>query len=373
MEIPYIRAVNNEWKQYKDIFAETPKVKEIHLGGGTPTFFSPNNLLILLERLFKELDLAPDCELSFEGHPNSTTKEHLRNLYDIGFRRMSLGIQDFDPKVQEIVNRIQTFDTVKRATLLARDMGYTSINHDLIYGLPLQTLTSVQDTINKIGQLMPDRIAFYSYAHVPWLKPGQRKFTELDLPSDEVKRNLYETGRAMLENMGYKEIGMDHFALETDSLYKAAMGGTLHRNFMGYTPSHSAMTIGLGTSAISDTWNAFAQNVKKVEEYLSLVKQAIPVFRGHILTDEDMILRKHILNIMCQYRTDWSDPALQTKTLYEALPRLTELVDDELVIIEGAKLEVTEAGKAFIRNICMAFDARIWASQPGTLLFSKTI
>ncbi len=221
VEQPYLKAVLKEWEMYVDLFKGIPRIKEIHLGGGTPTFFSPLHLKELLEGIISKAKVCENYEFSFEAQPNNTTYEHLKVLRELGFSRLSLGIQDFDPKVQDIVNRVQPFENVERVTNQAREVGYKSINFDLIYGLPLQKKWSVIDTINKVNLLKPDRIALYSYAHVPWVKPGQRKFTELDLPKDEEKGELYETGRAMLEKEGYAEIGMDHFALKSDSLYKS--------------------------------------------------------------------------------------------------------------------------------------------------------
>src|SRR6185312_7041427 len=210
VEKTYINAVLKEWGMYLDLFQNKPRIREIHLGGGTPTFFSPAHLKELLDGILLKVEVCKNAEFSFEGHPNNTTYEHLKTLHELGFTRLSLGIQDFDIKVQQIVNRVQPFENVEKVTKQARDIGYKSINFDLIYGLPLQKKSSVIDTINKVSVLKPDRIALYSYAHVPWIKPRQRKFTEKDLPEDEEKRELYETGRTMLEKEGYVEIGMDH-------------------------------------------------------------------------------------------------------------------------------------------------------------------
>ncbi|MEK6614987.1 MAG: oxygen-independent coproporphyrinogen III oxidase, partial [Bacteroidota bacterium] len=374
VEKTYIYSLLKEWELYLEIFDEVPKIKEIHLGGGTPTFFSAENLKMLIDGILSTSVATKDAEFSFEAHPNSTTDLHLQTLYDIGFRRMSLGIQDFDPLVQNIVNRIQSFETVEKVTLQSRKIGFTSINFYLIYGLPLQKKSSVVDTINKVMLLNPDRIAFYSYAHVPWIKPGQRKFTEKDLPKDEEKRQLYETGRSMLEESGYEEIGMDHFSRKADSLFTSSQNGTLHRNFMGYTHSYTKLMIGLGVSSISDSWNAYTQNVKTVEEYYKLVNSGIlPIFRGHILNEEDLILRRHILNIICKFSTSWHNKSEQCEKIYNSLERLSEMAKDELVIINPFHLQITEKGKPFIRNICMAFDVRLWKNVPKTEIFSKVI
>src|SRR6478609_1431088 len=341
-----------------------PVIREIHLGGGTPTFFSPENLRILIKGLKEGMEVANHAELGFEGHPGNTTPEHLQALYDEGFRRVSLGIQDFDEEIQEVINRHQSFDQVKAVVDSARAIGYTSVNFDLVYGLPLQTAESIDETMSKIKYLRPDRIAFYSYAHVPWVKPGQRKFTELDLPDDETKRALYESGRGKLEQAGYIEIGMDHFALATDSLYKAVKKRKLHRNFMGYTSSHTQYSVGLGVSAISDLWEAYAQNVKSVEGYIAQVdKGVIPVFRGHLLNSEDLILRKHILNLMCRFYTSWKKPEELCIALFDGIDRMKELERDRLVDIGFQSMKITPKGMPFIRNLCMALDARMWRSE----------
>lgn len=374
VESPYIAAVLKEWSMYVSLFDEKPKIKEIHLGGGTPTFFKPARLVQLIEGILSDSVLCDNADLSFEGHPNNTTVEHLQVLYNLGFRRVSLGIQDFDIKVQRIINRIQSFEAVKIATENARKIGYTSINYDLIYGLPLQTEQSMKETIEKVIQLHPDRIAFYSYAHVPWIKPGQRKFTEADLPEGQIKRALYENGRKAFEKAGYYEIGMDHFGLQDDPLNIALKNKKLHRNFMGYTTTQTQLLIGLGVSAISDSWTGFVQNEKKVEDYYKKLEQGIlPFFKGHILSKEDTIFRKHILNIMCNQETSWNKPEEQCDELYPAIERLKEMESDGLVSLSPFHLSVTPAGKPLIRNICMAMDARLWSQQPKTQLFSKTI
>lgn len=221
VEGPYISAVLKEWQLYLRQFPTKPLIKEIHLGGGTPTFFSPANLELLITGITAYSCIHPEGEFSIEAHPNNTTTQHLEVLYRLGFRRLSLGIQDFDPTVQFVINRIQFVKSVADVTAEARRIGYHSVNYDLIYGLPLQKLEGLISTINTVTALVPDRIAFYSYAHVPWVKPGQRRYTEAHLPSPELKAELYQTGREMLIESGYAEIGMDHFTLTTDSLYQA--------------------------------------------------------------------------------------------------------------------------------------------------------
>ncbi|MGN8068846.1 oxygen-independent coproporphyrinogen III oxidase [Mucilaginibacter sp. SG564] len=374
VEEPYIAAVLKEWQLYRNILKETPVIREIHLGGGTPTFFSVHNLHKLIDGLLRDVHIHKNADFSFEAHPANTTVDHLQTLFGLGFRRLSLGIQDFDPQVQLIINRRQTFEQVQTVTLQARRIGYTSINYDLIYGLPLQTIEGLVKTMSTVAELKPDRIAFYSYAHVPWIKPGQRKFTEDDLPDPEMKGKLQETGRNLLINHGYREIGMDHFALPEDELFRAEKQGTLHRNFMGYTPQHTRLLIGLGVSAISDSWYGFAQNAKTVEAYLEMIrKDDLPVVKGHLLSGTDLVIRQQILNMMCRGYTSWKQFHGANHELSKVLIRLHPLASDGLVIIDPSGLEVTQLGKRFLRNICMCFDTRLWADKPSSQLFSMAI
>ncbi|MDB5032094.1 oxygen-independent coproporphyrinogen III oxidase [Mucilaginibacter sp.] len=372
VEEPYIAAVLKEWKLYRDVCRNIPVIREIHLGGGTPTFFSVDNLHKLIDGLLDGVHIHEKAEFSFEAHPANTTFDHLHTLYDLGFRRLSLGIQDFDPKVQFIINRQQTFEQVLTTTLQARRIGYTSINYDLIYGLPLQNLDGLINTMSIVSGLKPDRIAFYSYAHVPWIKPGQRRFTEADLPDAEAKVKLREIGRSLLTSYGYKEIGMDHFALPGDELLEAAESGELHRNFMGYTHQHTQLLIGLGVSSISDSWYGFAQNVKTVEEYMALIGTGeFALMKGHLLSEDDLILRRLILDIMCKGETQWNHKP--GEVLFEGLVRLQGLEADGLVELNLSGIKVTPQGKPFLRNICMCLDARLWAAQPTTQLFSMAV
>ena len=375
MEDPYIQNVLKEWRLYLAVLPSRPRIKEIHLGGGTPTFFSPENLQYLIDQIFEGADRAEGFQFSFEGHPNNTTREHLQRLYDLGFTRVSYGVQDYSPEVQKAIHRIQPFANVERVTLQAREIGYSSISHDLVFGLPFQKEEDMRYTIDCTNRLRPDRISFYSYAHVPWVKgTGQRGFDENDLPTPDQKRHLYEIGKQQLLDNGYIEIGMDHFALPSDEMYESFVRGTLHRNFMGYTASKTQLMIGLGISAISDSWYGFAQNVKTIKEYEEVLSQdRIPVYRGHILSEEDLILRRHILNLMCQFHTSWEAPQLQFAEAEEVTLRLSEMERDGLIHILPQGIEVTDVGKPFVRNICMAFDLRLQRNVPTTRIFSMTI
>lgn len=377
VEVPYIETLKKEWKLYLDAFKFEPKIKELHFGGGTPTFFKPDSLIDLLASIFNTDKVDADSiDLGFEAHPNNTTLEHLEKLYDFGFRRLSLGIQDYSPIVQKVINRIQSFETVQKVHDLARKIGYTSISHDLVFGLPKQTLEDIEDTVLKTLSLRPDRISLYSYAHVPWIKGnGQRGYDESDLPQDSEKRALYVLAKEMLEDAGYVEIGMDHFALPHDELYVAFKAKNLHRNFMGYTTQSTSLLIGLGMSAISDSWYGFAQNDKSVEGYQDRINQGeLAIFRGHILSDLDLILRQMILDLMCHFETKIDPESLGVDRVNRIIANLHELISDGLVVIEEDKITLTEEGIPFVRNVCMALDEDLIGIEPNPeKLFSKTI
>lgn len=374
VEAPYLSAVLKEWEMYVALMGQKPYIRELHLGGGTPTFFSPENLKKLINGIFEHAYQAPVHEYSFEGHPNNTTRTHMQALYEVGFRRVSFGIQDYDPKVQKAINRIQPFENVKRVTEQAREIGYTSVGHDLVYGLPFQTFKSVIQTISHTAELMPDRIAFYSYAHVPWLKNGQRGFDEGDLPKDSEKLNLFLAGKSLLTGLGYTEVGMDHFALETDGLTNALHQMQLHRNFMGYTAMHTKLLIGLGVSSIGDSWHAFGQNVKNLKEYHQKIDQGeLPVYRGHMLTEEDLLVRKHILNLMCRFETYWINKEDKLEGIENILEDLDEMEEEGLVEFMKGGLKITSEGRPFVRNVCMKFDKRLRTAQVSQPTFSKTI
>ena len=374
--MPYVETVLKEWDLYRerlDLEQGFP-LAEIHLGGGTPTFLSSDELKRLVEGLTSTCKIVDHHEFSVEANPNVTSREQLEALYEVGFRRLSFGVQDFDEKVQRVINRVQPVEQVRRLTEEARDVGFEGVNYDLVYGLPFQTLDSVTQTVDVVRNLRPDRIAFYAYAHVPWVSKTQRMFTEADLPSGDEKRELYEKGRLMFEELGYREIGMDHFALESDSLWKAVETSTLHRNFMGYTQQEVFPMIGLGMSSIGDSGVAFVQNEKTLDEYRDSVDAGrLPILRGHSLDREDEVLRRHILNLMTRLETDWSREPDYTSWLDEVPGRLKEMEQDGLVQLGEQSCKVSPDGLSVIRNICMAFDARLNRKAPDTELFSKTI
>ena len=366
VELPYITALMKEWDMYVDLLDEKPKLAGIHLGGGTPTFFSPSSLWVLINHIIQNSTLMSEYEFSFEGHPNNTSKDHLVTLAGFGFNRVSYGIQDFDSKVQMAIHRYQPYEKVKQVTEESRKSGYNSINFDLIYGLPYQTLETLEDTFEKTKALMPERIAFYSYAHLPAAFPAQKSF-EKHLPKEEKKRALYEQGKIWLNDMGYEEIGMDHFALKGDPLLQAKSNRTLHRNFMGYTTSPSKILLGLGSSAISDVHYAYGQNEKNIEAYTKKIwENEFPIIKGHIQKESDLDAKTFIMNLICNHTAPWK---LGSKIPDNLLPFLNE----GLISFANGNISITEEGKPFVRNICMALDPYSHKAEKSSPVFSKAI
>ena len=299
-EKPYIELLLKEFGNYKKQvpgLTDSP-LEQLHFGGGTPTFLSPENLYGLTEKILSEVSISETFKGSIEVDPRRTETEHLSVLRELGFSRVSLGVQDFNPQVQHLIHRVQSFEVTERVTDQARRLGYTSVNFDLIYGLPRQTEKTVMETMEKTWRLKPDRIALYSLAIVPWIKPAQKLFRDSDLPKGEDKRRLYEVSRDFLLQKGYMEIGMDHFALPEDSLSESRLKGELHRNFMGYVERYTPALLGLGVSAISETPDCFHQNEKALPVYERRVSCGeVPTLRGHKLTTRDRIRRKQILEV----------------------------------------------------------------------------
>ena len=372
LEDDYIAHLHKEWKSY---ISSVPDLKlkplrQLHLGGGTPTFLSADNLKRLLEPILNDVNYSRDSfEGSIEVDPRKTNKQQLEVLAELGFNRISLGVQDFNYKVQEIVNRVQSFEQTKLITDTARELGYNSINFDLIYGLPCQGIEEIRKTTELTLQLLPDRIALYSFARVPWIKPAQRKFTDDQIPVGAEKRALYELAREMLLDKGYEEIGMDHFALPKDELFQGVKEKTLHRNFMGYTPFETDILLGLGVSSISESKNSFHQNEKILNLYKEKVhNHGIPTFRGHMHTEEDLYYRDLILELMTTFELDVPDKIISGVKKF-----LTPLEADGLCRFEGSILKITELGRPFVRNICMSLDKRMLDKKPETKTFSQSV
>jgi len=372
-ELPYKNMILKEFYNYLQRVPEMREktLKQMHFGGGTPTFLSAQVLGELVSSLFKEVKRdAKHFEGSIEVDPRRTNEEQLKVLADLGFSRVSMGVQDFDPEVQRLVNRIQPREQTAKITELARKHGYTSVNYDLIYGLPKQTSESMKKTAEVTCQMRPDRIALYSFALVPWIKPAQRLFKDEDLPFGDAKRELYEIAREILLAAGYLEIGMDHFALPQDPLAIADKNQNLHRNFMGYTESRTDVLLGLGVSAISESPGCFHQNEKALPVYERKVEAGeIPSFRGHLLSDVDKVRREQILKFMTKWEVELESDE-QTK---EVRNFLSQLEQDHLIVFQGRKMKLTEIGKPFLRNACMALDQRLRSQAPQAKVFSQSV
>ena len=371
-EEAYVDLLSKEWGLY---LAQVPTLRErpllgVHLGGGTPTFFSAENLERILKPILAAAHRDRDqFEASVEVHPGHTTREQLVTLRQLGFTRISIGVQDFDPEVQRLVNRHQPYEVTRSVTDVARDLGYTSVNYDLIYGLPRQTPESFAATVAKTIALRPDRIALYSFALVPWIKPAQRGYSDEDLPKAGEKRALYEMARAELAGAGYVEIGMDHFALPDDGMAEAQRKGTLHRNFQGYTERRTQVLLGLGVSAISETPTCFHQNEKAFPVYERRVQQGeIPTLRGHLLSEEDRRLREQILTFMTRFEV-----GLRPEQRDDARSYLKPLIKDGLVEVDGQRLILTDRGRPFLRNACMFFDQRLRRQEQRPQVFSQAL
>lgn len=373
VEAPYIQSVLEEWRLYKSQLPSKPIICSIHLGGGTPTFFSPDHLKLLVTGLLNGLNICNTYEFSVEVHPNTCTVQHLKTLYDLNFRRLSVGIQDFDPEVQYIIHRNQTFDKTRYIIEEARKIGFTGINVDLVYGLPLQTRDSIAYTLEKIQQLKPDRIAYYAYAHVPWKSKAQRRYTEKDLPSSVERLQMFLFARNWLLSIGYEQVGMDHFALPNDPLTIALKSGNLNRNFMGYTPDTTPVLIGLGASSISDFNGAYVQNFKEVESYQSAIASGNLAFeKGHLMSEADVVIRKHIMEVMCKGQLNI--PTIITTDHRRYLEsKIDQFINDGLLKWEDGSLQITEVGQILIRNIASIFDPYLYLSGIRENVFSKSI
>jgi oxygen-independent coproporphyrinogen-3 oxidase len=368
----YVELLSTEWNLYLDrlpALLERPLLG-VHLGGGTPTFFSKENLERILRPILSATSIEQSrFEASVEVHPGHTTRDQLIMLRELGFTRISIGVQDFDPEVQRLVNRHQPHEVTKSVTDMARELGFTSVNYDLIYGLPRQNPDRFRETVEKTINLKPDRIALYSFARVPWIKPAQRSYKDEDLPVAGEKRALYELAREMLSRAGYVEIGMDHFALPSDGMAEAQRKHTLHRNFQGYTETRTTVLLGLGVSAISETPTCFHQNEKAFPVYDRRVRQGeIPTLRGHLLSDDDRRLREQILQFMTRFKVN-----LKPEQKDDARSFLRSMIEDGLVTVSGDTLELTEKGTPFLRNACMFFDQRLRSQEQRPQVFSQAL
>lgn len=372
-EEPYLALLLSELDAYLKAVPQMRErpLRQLHFGGGSPTFFSAANLKKLVEEIYSRVTIDKDSfEGSIEVDPRRTTRDQLVELRKLGFSRVSLGVQDFNPEVQRLINRIQPREMTEQISNESRELGYTSVNFDLIYGLPKQTEESIREMAELTVKLRPDRIALYSFALVPWIKPAQRLFKDEELPVGEEKRKLYEIAREILIEAGYREIGMDHFALPSDALSQAERERTLHRNFMGYTEHRTDVLLGLGVSSISEAPGCFHQNEKALPVYERRVQAGeVPTFRGHILSEIDRKRREQIL----QFMTQWEVELESEEQAEDAKTFLHSLIKDQLVRVENRKLILTDEGRPFLRNACMALDQRLREKAPQTQVFSQSM
>ena len=375
----YIEYLKKELKTLSKYLDTNRTLRQLHFGGGTPTFFNPEELeeiYSLIYSYFKNFE--EDAEISVEIDPRYFSKEHMDVMKKYGVNRISFGVQDFNEATQKAVNRIQPFDLTKKAVDIAREAGIHSINIDLIYGLPYQTLESFKKTLKLVKELDPDRLAVFNYAHVPWMKKGMRKIDETTLPTPEEKLKIFKFVIDFFEGNGYKMVGMDHFAKPEDELFKAIEKGELHRNFQGYTTKGGADLIGVGLTSIGETDDAYMQNYKTLKDYESAVDEGkIPVFRGVVLSEEDKIRKYIIMEMMANFSFDIKrfeeKFGINFKEKFKnELNELQEFVDEGLVEINDDKIKVNKTGSLLIRNIVLPFD-EYFKKMKNQKVFSKSV
>ncbi len=356
------------------------RVVQYHWGGGTPTYLSVAQMTALHGAVTRHFDVQPGAEVAIEVDPRVTSREQIERLRELGFNRLSLGVQDFTPEVQQAINRIQGEPETRALFDVARSLGFASINVDLIYGLPFQTRASFGRSVEAVVALRPDRVAVYSYAHVPWIRGNQKRIRPEDLPSRERKIELFLEAMERFLAAGYRQIGMDHFALAEDELARAAEQRRLYRNFMGYTTRPAADMVGLGVSAIGRVGAAFAQNTKKLNVYYAALEAGrFPIERGYVL-DADDLLRAHVITeLMCNFHLQRAAVEARFGIDFDRYfaPELAELragpVAHGFLELSPEGLLVTPRGRLFVRNVCMAFDRYLRAKAADKPVFSRTI
>lgn len=374
----YVDYVKKEIDLLRSYILPDRKVAQLHWGGGTPTHLSPDEINDLASYIRTSFLFHENSENSCEIDPRGLTREHLEALRTNGFNRISMGVQDFNEKVQKAVNRIQPEDMTRQTIEWIRELGYSSINLDLIYGLPFQTLESFESTVDKIIEISPDRIAVFNYAHVPWMKKHMALIREEDLPKPEVKLAILKMTIEKLTDNGYDFIGMDHFAKPDDELAVALREKKLYRNFQGYSTNAGADLYAMGITAISQLQNIYTQNYKTEKEYFkALDEERLPVTKGYKMTEDDHIRRHVIMRLMCDFELDMEKTgklfSINFREYFKnGLAGLTEMIEDELVTIDGEKIVVSEPGKLLIRNIAMNFDGYIEAKKDSGK-YSRTV
>jgi oxygen-independent coproporphyrinogen-3 oxidase len=356
------------------------EVTQLHFGGGTPTFFNKEQLGRVIDLIKKHFpNFSKEAEISCEIDPRFFTTEHMEVLKSGGFNRISFGVQDFDPKVQEAVHRIQSFEVTKGAIDIARDAGIKSVNVDLIYGLPYQTFETFKKTLGEALKLGADRFAVFNYAHVPWMKKTMRKIDETTLPHPSVKLEIFKYTIDFFENHGYKMVGMDHFAKPEDELFKAIEKAELHRNFQGYTTKGGADLIGVGLTSIGEGKDYYVQNFKDMKEYEAAIDMGkLPVYKGIKLTEDDVLRNFVVMELMSNFSLNITrvekEFGINFKEYFaDGLEQLQEYADADLITIDDKEIVANSTGAMLIRNISMAFDAYMKKGADNKKRFSKTI
>ena len=377
--IPYLAALKKEIEHVAGRVSRNRSVSQFHWGGGTPSYLSPTQMEDLFLHTRERFTFAPDAEIGIEVDPRVTNRAHLETLRRLGFNRLSMGIQDFQPKVQETIHRVQPYEMTRDLIAIGRELGFESLNVDLIYGLPYQTAESFQHTIDQVLTLVPDRVAMFSYAHVPWLKKQQGSF-QAHLPEGKEKFRIFRAGLERCLDAGYLYIGMDHFARPGDELATAQQNRTLHRNFQGYTTKAGADLYGMGVSAISSIGEAYAQNRKEVPAYQDTVgSRGIATMRGYRLSSDDVIRRAVIGRLLCHTVIPKREVEREFSISFDEyfaaeLDRLEEPRAEGLVELASGEIRVTPLGRIFIRNVAMVFDRYLHEQQMDQRpLFSKTL
>lgn len=377
IEVPYLERVYKEMDLVSQYIDKDRKVVQLHWGGGTPNYLEPDQIKEFFEEIRRRFTIDENAEISIELDPRYLTDEQIRVIKEVGFNRVSLGVQDLDPKVQSAVNRIQPYELIKTQFQKLREAGFQSINVDLIYGLPYQTKESFEKTVDKIIELNPDRVATYSFAYIPQIKPHQQLLPKEALPSPEEKLAILEMIINKFQEAGYVYIGMDHFAKPEDELAVAQRKGELWRNFQGYTTKKGVELLGFGATSIGMLYDAYFQNYKTLREYNQAIDEGrIPVFRGYVLNEDDFIRREVIMDIMCNLGVEFKKIekmfGIDFKTYFEKeLEELKEMEEDGLVKLQEDRIRILPVGRLLIRNIAMVFDAHI--RKKKELKFSRTI
>ncbi len=375
----YLKTLLREIDLLAPLIGRNREAVQVHWGGGTPTYLTPAQITELGGYLRQKFPVAPGAEISVEVDPRDLTFEHLRSLRETGFTRISLGVQDFDERVQRAVNRIQSEEITRQTIDWSRSLGFTSLNLDLIYGLPLQTVESFSTTLDKIIDIGPERIAVYNFAHVPWMKKHQQLIHPEDLPSPTVKLALLMMTIEKLSAAGYVYIGMDHFSRPDDELALAQRERTLHRNFQGYSTKAGSDLYGLGLSSISHYGTYYAQNHKTLQEYeQAITSGSFATHAGYAMTKDDEIRKLVIMRLMCHLYLDMAEVERQFNVTFrtyfaESLKKLDGMVEDGLLEIGDREIRISTTGRLFLRHIAMAFDAYLPQKGAQRPLYSKTV